>query len=244
MTGAKIGFVTGLAVEADVLRRNLDSGGDAALIACAGANAQRAGLESERLVEAGAVALVSYGIAGGLDPGLEPGTVVLADAVVPPGQQALPTHKSWREVLLAAAPGDDLAPVGGAIAGSDRAVSSVADKEDLQAATGAVAVDMESHAVAQVARDAGLPLLVIRAIADPAGRPLPKAVLGSIGEDGRPRSGLVALRLAYRPWEVPRVDRLRRDARRQREAGEEGLLDGQCQDLIEQVRGRHVDSGG
>ncbi len=162
MTSSRVGFVTGLAAEARVLRLGLAAGGretgGEALIACAGASTRRAGLEAERLVEAGAVALVSYGIAGGLDPGLEPGALVLPDAVAPPDGPALPTHGPWREALLAVALERGLAPAGGVIAGSDRAVSSVAEKRDLQAASGAVAVDMESHAVALVAREAGLPL--------------------------------------------------------------------------------------
>ena len=41
----------------------------------------------------------------------------------------------------------------------------------------------------------------------------PRAVLGAIRDDGRPRGGLVAMRLAFRPWEIPRVNRLRHDAR-------------------------------
>lgn len=213
MTVLRVGFVTGLAVEASVLRRGLAADGGEALIACAGASTQRARQEAERLVEAGAVALVSYGIAGGLDPELEPGALVLPDAVAVADGPALPTHGPWREVLLALALERGLAVAGGVIAGSDRVVSSVAGKRDLQAASGAVAVDMESHGVAQVARDANLPLLVIRAVADPAERSLPRAVLGSIRDDGRPRGGLVAMRLAFRPWEIPGVNRLRRDAR-------------------------------
>lgn len=213
MSGPKVGFVTGLAIEASVLRRGLANDGGEALIACAGASTRRAGLEAERLVAAGASALVSYGIAGGLDPELAPGALVLPGAVAVADGPAIPTHGPWREVLLALALERGLAVAGGVLAGSDRVVSSVAGKRDLQAASGAVAVDMESHGVAQVARDANLPLLVIRAVADPAGRALPRAVLGSIREDGRPRGGLVAMRLAFRPWEIPQVNRLRRDAR-------------------------------
>ena len=79
MSGPKVGFVTGLAVEASVLRRDLAAGAQGscgeALIACAGASTRRAHLEAERLIEAGAGALVSFGIAGGLDPGLAPGAL-------------------------------------------------------------------------------------------------------------------------------------------------------------------------
>jgi len=50
--------------------------------------------------------------------------------------------------------------------------------------TGAVAADMESAAVASVAKDLGIPWIVVRAIADPAGDALPNAVLENVDEEG------------------------------------------------------------
>jgi adenosylhomocysteine nucleosidase len=215
----RVGFVTGLAVEARVLRGSLGAEQDAALlVACAGADALRAKASAEALIEAGAAALVSYGIAGGLDPRLAAGAVMLPEAVLTPGGPALPTARAWRESLRERAGGAsaglaDARLAGGTLLGSDRAVAAVAEKQGLFEAWGAIAVDMESHAVALAARDAGLPFLALRAVADPAGRPLPRAVQGSIAPDGRPRAALVTARLALRPWEIAEVARLRRDAR-------------------------------
>jgi hypothetical protein len=70
---------------------------------------------------------------------------------------------------------------------------------------------MESHSVALAAQGAGVPLLVVRAVIDPADRALPKAVIGSIAPNGRARTGLVTARLMLRPWETLQVHRLRRD---------------------------------
>lgn len=211
---SRVGFVTGLAAEAEVLRRSIaeTTSDSELLVACAGADSARARRAAEALVETGAAALVSYGIAGGLAPGLEAGAVVLAESVFLPDGGTLATDDPWRRRLidLAADRGDAVSV--GHLIGSDRALRGVAEKRRVHEAGGAVAVDMESHAVAAVARDARVPFLVLRAVADPAARPLPLAVEGSITPEGQPRPGWVAARLAVRPWEVPGVLRLRRDA--------------------------------
>lgn len=43
---------------------------------------ERAEIAARRLVARGATALASRGVAGGLDPGLRPGTVILPDTVI------------------------------------------------------------------------------------------------------------------------------------------------------------------
>lgn len=212
-SGARAGFVTGLAIEASVLRRGAGRHDPeiSERVACAGADSARALQLAEDLVAAGARALVSFGVAGGLDPDLGPGDVVLPDTVVAPGGAALATDASWRSRVLEAAQVEGLELRGGGLAGSDRAVATVSGKRALFAKSGALAVDMESHAVALAAQAAGVPLIVIRAVIDPADRALPKAVLGSIAPNGRARSGLVTARLMLRPWETLQVHRLRRD---------------------------------
>lgn len=163
-----IGIVTGLHAEARVLR-------GLPLVACAGAEPEAA---ARALVAAGAKRLLSFGLAGGLDPALKPGTLVLATKVVA-ATEAWPTDDRWRRACLR--PG----MVEAALAGSDTAICARADKEVLHRASGAVAVDMESHAIARVAAAAGLPLLALRAIADPAGRALPQGVVRVIDGQGK-----------------------------------------------------------
>jgi len=51
--------------------------------------------------------------------------------------------------------------------------------------SGAVAVDMESAAVAAVAQERALPFLAVRAIADPADMALPSAVMRAADAHGR-----------------------------------------------------------
>ena len=51
-------------------------------------------------------------------------------------------------------------------------------------ATGAAAADMESHVVARLAAELGLPFAVLRVIADPAEREVPPAALAGMRADG------------------------------------------------------------
>ena len=71
--------------------------------------------------------------------------------------------------------------------GSERIVATAADKRALFEATGAQAVDMESHEVAAVAAAAGLPFLVIRALADPYDQVIPQVAREALRPDGRVR---------------------------------------------------------
>jgi hopanoid-associated phosphorylase len=135
------------------------------------------------LLDDGATALVSFGLAGGLWPGLGPGSVVIAGRVLDASGQEYATHAMWRRRLLARLTG--AAPVRVAdLFGSDVPVTEAADKAALHRVTGAVAVDMESHAVAAVAAGAGVPFCALRAIADSAMRSLPKVALDAITAEG------------------------------------------------------------
>ncbi len=216
--GRQAGVVTGLAAEAKVLKRALAGGAPAdspkkldEIIVCAAARPERARRLAQKLLESGATALMSFGIAGGLDPARQAGDVVFAQEVILPGGTRVATDAAWRATVSQASAAAGLRAEEGALLGSDSAILAAHHKQRLFRESGAIAVDMESHAVAEVAAAAGVALLVVRAIADPAIRPLPSSVLGSTGPDGRSRGGLVAARLCLRPWQLPAVMRLRED---------------------------------
>lgn len=203
------GFITGLAAESRALRRGAKAH-DAELepkIACAGAKPARARAQAERLIAEGATVLVSFGVAGGLDPVLSAGALLLPSRIDLGDGERLSVDPGLHGRLCQAAGSlpVTLAP----LIGSDRVVATVSGKQTLHQRSQAAAVDMESHVVAAVARDAGLPFAVIRAVVDTADAILPSSVLGAVTADGRSRGGLVTARLCLRPWEVPKVRRLR-----------------------------------
>lgn len=211
--GPELGLVTGLAAEAKLIERAFARTGRGTRqgkpgLACDGPGPQRAQAAATRLARDGAALLVSFGICGGLDPELRPGDLVLADTVLTGDGARHPASAELRPVLEARLSGLGLRIAAGSLLGLDRPLAGAADKGARFTATGARAVDMESHGVARAAQAAGLPFLVVRAVADPAERNLPRAALKAIGPDGRlrPFSALVAMYL--RPWESPALVRL------------------------------------
>jgi hopanoid-associated phosphorylase len=203
-----IGVVTGLGAEARCL------GGLEVAVACSGGRPARARAEATRLLAEGAASLVSFGLAGGLSPAVASGDLVLADAVVLPNGERIATDLAWRSRLSALIGFTGRAPHQAAVAGSDRLLATVAAKRALFAATGALAVDMESHAVAEVAHAAGRQFLVLRAIADPAEQTLPRAATVALGPSGEVRLLAVARTLLERPAELPALLRLGGQSRR------------------------------
>lgn len=107
--------------------------------------------------------LICAGFAGGLAPQLRIDDLVVAENLSTPEVLAKVTA-----VTSTATP-----YVFGSIISRTLPVESIADKAALHRATGALAVDMESEAVAAVCRVAGVPLFVVRTISDPADAPLP-----------------------------------------------------------------------
>jgi nucleoside phosphorylase len=114
--------------------------------------------------------VVSCGFAGGLDPALAPGDLVLATAVRSAGGGALGGPEAPR--LAAAAALNGLRCVQGELVCATSVAATPEEKRAL-ARSGAVAVDMESYPVAQAAGEAGVPWLALRAIVDPLDSSLP-----------------------------------------------------------------------
>jgi len=158
----------------------------------------RAENAARRLVARGVDGLVSWGVAGGLDPALEAGTVVLAETVLQQDGSTVPSDARWRGRLERRIV-DGVPATTGPLFHSDEVLSSVAQKRAIWERWAASVVDMESAAIAAVAREAGLPWLSVRVVTDTALVSLPPAVTASSGDDGRLRPAGIA-RLVLRPW--------------------------------------------
>lgn len=194
-----IGIVTGLRAEARLLA------GLGHPVTFAGNDPVSA---ARKLAEKGLSGLVSFGMAGGLCPHIRPGTLVLASEIVTLDGR-IPTSAPWRNRVSRALPN----AVQTALAGIDHPPTTRRLKADLLAATGARAVDMESHAVAQIAAEFRLPLLVLRAVADPAERDVPRAALAGLDIHGILRPGRVVAGLLRSPGQTVGLLRLALDFR-------------------------------
>lgn len=133
-------------------------------------------------------ALVSLGFAGGLNPHLPRGTLVIATGLVPPhaSQGVLDAHKVLVEQLYASAQAEGLPVQLGPLVTVSRVVADATAKAALWRACGAEAVDMETAGVAETARQHNLPWAAVRVIVDGAADTLPVACLTMLGDDGRP----------------------------------------------------------
>ncbi len=197
----RIVVVTGLAREARIAAspavHTLVGGGDEAALSA----------ELTRAVVQGAEAIISFGIAGGLEPTLAPGACIVGSAVSV-GPARWRTDVLWSKRLLAALPGAVFAE----IAGVDHPAASVEHKRLLRSMTGAAAVDMESHVAGRVAESYGVPFAILRIVCDPAGCNLPKAALVGMRKNGTSDIGAVLRALAASPRQLPGMIRLARDA--------------------------------
>ena len=215
LTFSTAGFVTGLALEQRLLRRaqkrHAVRAAEPPTILCAGADSRRAGDCAAHLLQAGTGWLVSFGVAGGLDPDLEPGTLLLPEVIMSERGREVRTDDARRGPLLGRALEAGLSISEGPLYGSSEPIGSATGKIALHRALGCVAVDMESHAVAAVAAKARRPLLVIRAVADPASRSLPPYLSGTIDAKGRSRLSPVLRRLIKDPGLLGPLLQLRKD---------------------------------
>jgi adenosylhomocysteine nucleosidase len=99
------------------------------------------------------------------------------------------------------------------LAGVDAPALSLLEKSTLRAATGAAAVDMESHVAAAFAEEHGLPFTAVRVVCDPADRALPAFVARALRPDGEIDLVAVLSAIARRSAKVGGLVRLARDSK-------------------------------
>jgi adenosylhomocysteine nucleosidase len=184
----RLAIVVGMTSEARVAA--------APLVLVGGGSAARV---QELLEQAGPLdAVLSFGIAGGLAPGVKPGDLIVAAGVVASGEHFI-CDARWTASLGQKLPGARR----GVLAGADEAIVSPEAKRALHQKTGALAVDMESHGAARFARAKGLPFAVLRAVADPQKRAIPVSALAGFKPDGSADVLAVLAALARRPQDLP-----------------------------------------
>jgi hopanoid-associated phosphorylase len=212
----RIGIVVALPAEA----RSLDAGdaeiGDVidlgvAWLMLSGIGGGAAEVAAERLISHGATRLLCWGTAGGLDPLLDSGALIVPGRIADAsnGIRVDPVwHRSLVERLSAQLP-VSTAP----LFATDRPLATRQEKFAAFVRYGAAAVDMESGAVGGVAARHARPFAVVRAIVDPAMLTLPPAALTSIDAHGRTSLWRVTKSLIARPSDLlPLIDLGRRFA--------------------------------
>ena len=152
--------------------------------------------------------VISAGFAGGLDPRLKRGDIVMADSIESPDGRRLtidlkmPTATSETKGLHV-----------GRIVTSDTLLHRSADKRALGERRQALAVDMESWTVGEVCRQAKTRFLAIRIISDAVDDELPADIERLARQQSRAsRAGAVAGALFRRPSSIKDMLKLKEEA--------------------------------
>ncbi len=196
-----IGVVVGLHAEAVIARRlgwpvAIGGGGFAGALDAV-----------KRLLADGATALLSFGLAGGLRPGLGAGAIVSPAWVIDHDGRRHPTNIDFAR---------QLGPVSGTLLAARHVVGTIEAKAEAWRTTQADAVDIETAAILDVA--AGRPVAVLRAICDSAERSLPPAALSALTAQGKIGIGAVMWSVAGRPGQIGSLVTFGRDAAAARKA--------------------------
>ncbi len=175
--------------------------GEGLLIQVTGMGAERARRGAERLLALGATALASWGSAGGLTRDLHPGDLVLPKSVLSKDNTVYPVDAIWHGRLCERLQGELCIHVD-ALVESPTVLRTAADKSALYRTSGAVAVDLESAAVAEAAEGAGVSLMVVRAVVDAADVTIPNCVIAAVNQDGHIQRMKLLAGLARRPGQL------------------------------------------
>jgi hopanoid-associated phosphorylase len=193
--------VVGLAFEARIAAQS------GLPVICAGKGRNLTAALSEAIAK-GCKGLISFGVAGGLKADLPPGTCIVGSDIVA-GERRYSMDRYWSQLLLQRLPSAS----SGILSGVDAPVVTADAKRALHTNTGALAVDMESHIVADAARQYGLRMAAVRVICDPAARGLPEMAFRSMRADGTTSVVALLQAIARQPNHIPTMIRVALDAR-------------------------------
>jgi uridine phosphorylase len=206
-----VGVVVALAAEAQALvkRRYLmgvvEQAAPGVRVLVCGMGPRAAGDAAATLAQGGVSALAVFGVAGALDQALPSGALLTPAEVLDEQGLRYATDAAWRARfgarLGAAAEQRPLLTV-------ELPLLTPQSKREAQQRWGAAAVDMESAAVARIARARKLPLLVLRAVADAVDDSIPEPLARAIDRYGRPRPMAMASALLRHPGLLPGLPRL------------------------------------
>lgn len=172
-----------------------------------GSSSARANGAANTLISEGCTKLLSFGIAGGLDPALGVGDVVFSSHVVTLLDEAYGKKAKGKIEKPNLRAGSRM--VKGSMCGVDEIVCTPDEKAKIFKSSSAAAVDMESHAVARVAMKNGLPFFVIRSISDGSRDTLPAYVAKGVNPEGKPQVAPILKGLAADPFSLPLLLKLK-----------------------------------
>lgn len=186
------------------------------LIAVLGGMGQENAMASARwLISRKVRALVSLGVAGGLDPTLKAGDTVFGDVIYQ--DQGSHCQKVWEgmpgraNVIRERLQKKGIRSSSGGIVSVKKPALSTSAKKKLHLETGALATDMETGSVAVVASESAVPFFAFRTICDPADREIRDSFFRCLDPDGRIKVLRIVLAVLRSPLLISDLLTLKRD---------------------------------
>lgn len=168
-----------------------------------GTGGTRAGRGAKAMIEGHSPEWVlSVGFSGGMIPQMRPGDIVVANEIVD-------QHGNDLKIDLRMQEDRERGLFVGRILMADGIARTVAEKKELHERTGALAVDMESLAVARACQAAGTKFMAIRVVSDDMTADLPPEILTILGTTGNVRLGATLGAVWNRPESVKDLWNLR-----------------------------------
>lgn len=177
------------------------------IIILSGAGPDNARIAAQALIAQGAQQLISWGCAGALAPHLKAGDLVIPALILTQDNKLITTHTQWSKQITEILE-NSIKYYTDTLLESDSVVALVHTKNKLHQATHALAVDMESGAIARIAEQAQIPFIALRSIVDPANLDLPQAINYAMTESGVVCIPKLLLYLCAHPNEIPRLIKL------------------------------------
>jgi adenosylhomocysteine nucleosidase len=205
--GRPLLMVTGLYSEARI------AAGAGMTVICSSSDPQQLRAQLDAFDHASVRGIISFGIAGGLDPSLKAGDLVVASEIMAANDRWA-TAPALSEALVEGTLIGRRRIVAGTIVGAEEIILDPRDKVVLHKQTGATAVDMESHIAAAYAASVGLPFAALRVINDPASRSLPALALNALKPNGDICPRKVLRGVARKPTMIPSLMRTAHDFNR------------------------------
>ncbi len=153
-------------------------------------------------------AALSLGVAGGLSPQLQAGDLIVGDRAIlrrGSGPQSFPCDSGLQEAAITVIRRLDSRYYLGSILTVDRIVRTPKEKCLLAAESGAVALDMESAAIASAALAYSVPFLAIRGVLDPIHEDLAIDFDQFLDAEGEPSLPRLMRYLLLHPFTLPHL---------------------------------------
>jgi adenosylhomocysteine nucleosidase len=160
------------------------SRGPHVLLILSGMGPARARIAAEQLIERGVQALFSWGSAAALDERLTPGTLLIPRNVIDSKGRPYSVSRAWSQRLLQRL-ASHVTINRGAIVGCTQVLTHTTQKYELLKRYRASAADMESVAIAKVARQHHVTFVAVRAISDTAQMAIPPRLTTAVNGVGQ-----------------------------------------------------------